>query len=121
MTAPSLPGLLEVTGEGWASGPVTLLRTHRARRLGLRPIPGPFGVLLRARSIHTYGMCAPIGVVAVSGEGIVTRSEVVPPNRLFFARKARWILETAPNPLPEVGSRLAIALTSDSRFSTLDS
>ncbi|MEX0825315.1 MAG: hypothetical protein WD184_00940 [Acidimicrobiia bacterium] len=103
------PDLLEVTTpEGWSSGPVALLNTHRARRLGLRPGPGPIGALLRTRSIHTFGMHAPIGVVALSGEGIVTRAAVVPPHRVFFAKGARWMLEVAPHPLPKAGTRLLI-------------
>lgn len=76
--------------------------------MGLRPVPGPIGVLLRTRSIHTFGMHAPIGVVALSSDGIVTRATVVPPHRVFVARRARWILEVAPTPLPKVGSRLLI-------------
>jgi hypothetical protein len=74
--------------------------------MGLRPVPGPGGALLRTRSIHTFGMHAPIGVVALSNDGVVIRVAVVPPHRLFVARRARWMLEVAPTPLPEVGTRL---------------
>lgn len=92
----------------WSPGPIVLLTTRKDRRVGLRPLPGPFGVLLRTRSIHTLGMQTPIGVVVLSSEGIVIRAAVVPPHRVIVAMRARWMLEVAPSPLPEVGSRLVI-------------
>jgi hypothetical protein len=61
---------------------------------------------LRTRSIHTFGMHAPIGVVALSSDGIVTRAAVVPPHRLFVSRRACWTLEVPTHHLPEVGTRL---------------
>ncbi|MEX2419958.1 MAG: hypothetical protein WD652_06215 [Acidimicrobiia bacterium] len=53
-------------------------------------------------------MQTPIGVVVLSSEGIVIRAAVVPPHRVIVAMRARWMLEVAPSPLPEVGSRLVI-------------
>jgi hypothetical protein len=53
-------------------------------------------------------MQTPIGAVALNPEGIVTRAAVVRPSRVFIARRVRWILEVAPNPLPQVGTRLEV-------------
>ena len=96
----------------WSSGPVVILTRHRDRRIGLRPLPGPFGALLEARSIHTFGMHAPIGVVALDKKGLVIRAAVVPPRRVLFAPTARWLLETASTDLPNKGVRLKRALDS---------
>jgi hypothetical protein len=82
--------------------------------MGLRPVPGPTGALLRTRSIHTFGMHAPIGVVALDKTGFVIRAAVVPPRRVLFAPTARWLLETASSHLPTKGDRVQLVLIRDS-------
>jgi hypothetical protein len=102
------PSPVRLESAHWSSGPTVVLTTRDDRRIGLRPLPGPFWVLLRTRSIHTFGMRIPIGVVALTSDWMVIRAAAVPPRRLFIARTARWILEVAPTPLPQVGTRLLI-------------
>ncbi len=100
------PSVVELSTPTWDSGPLLLARSSRARRIGLGPAPGPFGLLMRCTSIHTVGMGAPIGVVAVGVSGAVVAARVVPPGRLFRSREATWIAETAVGVgLPVVGDR----------------
>jgi hypothetical protein len=60
-------------------------------------------VILRCRSIHTFGMHAPIGVVALDASGKVIGTVVVPPRRVVGIRRARWIIEVPAGRLPAVG------------------
>jgi len=101
--------IFEVSTGCWSSGPLRVLTTRRDRRLGLTPSPGPFGALIRGRSIHTFGMTAPIGVIALDAKGVVRRARIVPPSRAFFAPRARWIVETPGGAVPEVGETAVVA------------
>lgn len=66
---------------------------------------GPFGLILRARSMHTVGMCHPIGAVAVDRRGRVVSATIVPPRRLWAVPGAALIIEVPVGAgLPEAGS-----------------
>jgi len=61
--------------------------------------------LIRTRSIHTFGMTTPIRVVALDAKGLVLRTRIVPPPRIFFAPRARWLVELPVGAAPEAGDR----------------
>jgi hypothetical protein len=103
----SRPRLYRIEGPGW--GVAAVLAAPHRRLAGLRPVPGPLGMLLHTRSIHTAGMSAPIAVVSVGRDGLVRRAMVVGPGRLFVDRGAAWVLECGPGSgLPAVGDRLVV-------------
>lgn len=87
----------------WRSGPLVVARTRRARRVGLKPAPGPLGLLIRCRSVHTVGMKAPLAIVALDGAGVVVWAGVVRPGRVVCPRRAVWFVETLPGTLPRIG------------------
>ncbi|HSG80255.1 MAG TPA: hypothetical protein VLD62_11790 [Acidimicrobiia bacterium] len=94
---------------GWAAPPVARLCGARLRLRGIRAVPRGWGVLLRTRSIHTFGMRKPLGVVALDGDLVVRRSRAVPPRRVVVDLGASWILEIPDgHPLPAVGASLRI-------------
>jgi hypothetical protein len=97
----------ELEGGGWSSGPVRVAASGRRRRIGLRPVPGPHGLVLRTRSIHTFGMRDPLGVVAVDDTGTVLAARSVPPGRVWTVWRAAAIIEVpVALGLPPVGTTL---------------
>ncbi len=96
--------------EGWVSPPMLVATTSSERRNGLRPAPGPFGVVLRCRSIHGFGMKVPLDVVALDGRGFILRSFVLQPRSIVHVPGAVWIAEMARSgrELPEPGTQLAV-------------
>jgi hypothetical protein len=67
-------------------------------------------VLLATRSIHGWGLTAPLQWAAIDRGGIVSAGGVLAPRRLTLApRTVRWIVETpewlAPAP---IGERLRV-------------
>jgi hypothetical protein len=64
-------------------------------------------MLLRAKSVHGFGMDHPLAVVGLDADLTVVASTVLQPRRVVRIREAVWILEVAPsNPLPPTGARL---------------
>lgn len=64
---------------------------------------------MRARSVHSFGMAAPILVVTLSEEGRVRRVMRMTPGRLFADLGCRWILELPhDHPPPRSGSLLQV-------------
>jgi len=90
---PRQPTMVRLTCDGWQSPPLILLRSRADRLRGLAPCPGPFGVLLRARSIHGFGLRSAVGFVALEGTGFVSRIGVLRPRRVVICRKATWLAE----------------------------
>lgn len=97
---------LAVTGsDGWLSRPLAIGFSRRDRRIGLRPAPGPFDLLMQTRSIHTFGMASSLRWVALDGSGHVVGVGTLSPRRLIVVRRARFILEQpAVRTLPERGA-----------------
>ena len=100
---PMIHGPFLITSPSWCSGPLRSLRDHRERRCGLRPAPGPYGALLRCRSIHTFGMGVPIAVIALDAAGAVIGARVVRPRRIALFPRAAWVVEAPVRSLPAVG------------------
>jgi hypothetical protein len=90
-------------------GPVAVLSGARRRWRGIRGVPPGWGVLLRTRSVHTFGLRAPLGVVSLDDGLVVRRSAIVGPRRVVIDPGATWILELpVTRPLPGVGASLRI-------------
>jgi uncharacterized membrane protein (UPF0127 family) len=99
--------VIEIRSDEWASGPLRVAGDRRSRRRGMRPRPGRHGLVLGARSMHTFGMRTPIGVVAVDSTGRVVASRVVPPRRVWTVRSAAAMIEVAAaGGLPKPGTML---------------
>ena len=62
--------------------------------LGRPELPPGYGVLLRAKEVHTLGMRFAIDVVYLSRTGSVLRVDTMGPGRIGpLMLRARWILE----------------------------
>ena len=98
------PVTIRLVASGWLSPPLRLACTRLERWRGLAPCPGPFGILMRTRSIHGFGLRSAIEFVAFDATGVVTRSGILRPRRIAYCRGARWIAE-----LPAGSSRPPVA------------
>ncbi len=72
---------------------VNLASSFTDRLLGLRRVEPDSGLLLRARSVHGFGMTRPFLAVGMDGNGRVVGSTVVKPWRMVWFRRCRWVLE----------------------------
>jgi hypothetical protein len=66
-------------------------------------------LLLQARSVHGFGMREPLGVVSLDPGGRVRRVEMLLPRRVFWDRRAGWVMElpiSRPPPPPGLVLRL---------------
>jgi len=122
MTGGRVPALrqhaavVEAVGPGWRSGPLVVARGWRQRWRGLRPRPGGRGLLLRARSVHGFGMREPLGVVSLGPGGQVRRVGALRRGRLFWDPGACWVMELPlSRPLPPRGAVLAVVARRPSR------
>lgn len=101
--------MAEAVGPGWRSGPLLVARSRRQRRRGLRPRPAGRGLLLRARSVHSFGMHEALGLVSLDGAGRVRRVGVLSPGGLFWDQGACWVIELPlSRPPPPVGVTLRL-------------
>ncbi|MFH1330602.1 MAG: hypothetical protein ABIJ48_08145 [Actinomycetota bacterium] len=86
-----------------------MARTRRERFGGLRPRPHGRGLLLAARSVHSFGMAEPLRVISLDARGRVRRVALLRPGRVFFDRGACWVVELpACRPAPPVGTALQV-------------
>jgi hypothetical protein len=83
-----------------------VLVTPRGRLEGLsRARHG--AVLLLTRSIHTFTMPRPIGVVVLDLDGTVVSSGAMAPRRVAFFGPRRWVIEVGSDgSLPSPGTRV---------------
>ncbi len=82
--------------------------SFRDRLLGIRA-KDVEAVLLDTSSVHTFGMNAPIELVALDGELRVVETRTVDPNRVVWVRSASHILELpAGSAVPELSRRVEI-------------
>jgi hypothetical protein len=99
-----------IRGDGWARR-ARVARGFRERLVGLRDPQGADSLLLKARSVHGFGMSHPLNVVAL-GPGLeVLDVRRLRPNRVVTVPAATYLLEipetVAP---PPVGARLEVVL-----------
>ncbi len=103
------PMTVRLVAPGWLSPPLRLATTRWERRRGLAPCPGPFGILMRTRSIHGFGLRSAIEFVALDMAGVVTRSGILRPGRVAYCGGASWIAELpAGCPRPPVDSVVSV-------------
>ena len=85
-------------------------RTHRERTRGLRGrdrlAPDEALLIERCRSVHTFGMLAPITVVFLDSSWRVIRVVRAPSGRVLFCRRARRVLESHIGADVRVGDHL---------------
>ena len=99
------PMTVRLVAPGWLSPPLRLAGTRSERRRGLAPCPGPFGILMKTRSIHGFRLQSAIEFVALDMFGVVTRSGILRPGGVAYCRGASWIAELpAGSPRPSVDS-----------------
>lgn len=95
---------------GWRCGPVTVAATARQRRRGLRPRPLGRILLLRARSVHGFGLVEDLAVVGIGRDHRVCAVRVLRPGRIVTIARCRWILELPiDHPTPAVGVWVGVA------------
>ena len=100
---------VELSTAGWSTS-AYLARSFTDRLLGnLRTPPGT-ALVLRARSVHSFGQRRPIEVVGLDGDMKVVAVKTLDPNRVTVIRSASMILELpAGSPVPEVADRVEFA------------
>ncbi len=93
---------------GWSMNAV-LARSFLDRLFGTFRAPRGTPVLLRTRSVHTFGQRRPLSVVGIDASLTVVDVRFVPPNRVVVMPGARMILEVpAGLALPDVSDRIGI-------------
>lgn len=100
---------VELSTAGWSTR-AYLARTFADRLLGnLRTPPGT-ALVLRTRSVHSFGQSRPIEVVGLDCDMKVVAVKTLDPNRVSVIRSARIILELpAGSPVPNVADRVEFA------------
>lgn len=100
---------VDLSAQGWLCPDVGVPVGFWQRLIGIaaRDIDA---VLIRAWSVHTYGLGRPIAVCAIAEDGRVLRQHTLPANSWFRTRDAAWILEMEHSARrPGVGAFLSVA------------
>lgn len=92
--------MIELRSPGWSSGPVFQPVGFWQRWRGVKALPPDVGLLIRTRSVHTFGLHHPLGVVALSPERCILAADHIRPRQVVSVPGAYEYLE-----LPE-GRRL---------------
>lgn len=101
---------VELSSRGWLGASVAVADTFRERLIGIRSKNAVGGILLRSKSIHTFGLDRAINVFALDHNGIVIASETVKPNRVVFFRRASRIVELPVEvAAPELNARVMVS------------
>jgi hypothetical protein len=99
---------VQVNAGLWSADAV-LAQGFLDRLLGNFRAPPGTPVLLRTRSIHTFGQRRPLSVVGIDAAMTVVDVRSVSPNRVAVIPGARLILEVpAGHEVPDVNQRIAI-------------
>ena len=96
---------VDLTTGGWSLCDVAIAGTHRERRRGLRGASSG-ALLIRARSIHTFGCPSGIDVVELDRTGVVEQVRSVGPRSVVVTGSAMVLEIVGGGATPEVGSRL---------------
>ena len=108
-TSRSSPCFIEATTGSWSSGPLLVARSHAERRIGLRPVCGPYGLILRGSAVSGFGMMRPLRVVGVSSKGAVVGSAALHPGGTVVMLRAALMMERPPDTEPvEPGAALVL-------------
>lgn len=75
------------------------------RLVGIKSRQASQGVLLRTRSIHSFGLGESIGVFVADRDWTVLLARKMPPNRVALFRSGKYVVELPPRrELPAVGA-----------------
>lgn len=108
--APSYRRVDAYTGD-WCLHSVVVIEGFRGRLAGLSR--GHHALLIRTRSVHTFTMRSPIGIVCIAPDGLVVATTILEPRHVVVCRPARWILEVrTPARLPPVRSLVRLVPSS---------
>ncbi len=83
-----------MSGDGrWISPPLSFAVTPLQRLRGLRPDPAGRGLLVRAQSVHGFGMRCALTVVGIDRSGGVCAIRRLRRRRIVVVGSATWLLE----------------------------
>jgi uncharacterized membrane protein (UPF0127 family) len=100
---------VRLAANGWSVEAMCAL-TFYERWRGLRGAPAHSRLLMESSSVHTFGMHTPISVVMIDSDLRVVRAQSLPPNRVVYDRRARFMLELPElSAVPPLGAPLEIA------------
>jgi hypothetical protein len=86
-----------------------MARSFADRFLGVRRAPAGSVVVIRARSVHGFGLRQPLEVVGLDAEMRVVATSTLRPNRVIVLPSARMIVELPPGqPVPERGDLVEV-------------
>lgn len=74
--------------------------------IGRPPPPSGYGMKLRTKQVHTFGMKFPIDAVYLAADGTVLRVVRLSPRKLGpFVLRAKWVIELAADEANRLGIR----------------
>lgn len=86
--------------DGWESGPVLAAHSFRDRLVGLHASSSGFGMLIRGRSVHGFGMREPLLAIGLDAGRRVVGFRILRPHRVIWFQEVRAILELSVGSQP---------------------
>ncbi|MFQ5517513.1 MAG: hypothetical protein ACE5E8_08045 [Acidimicrobiia bacterium] len=103
------PKSLFVDGPGFGPAPVQAALGMRRRFGGIKTMPRGWSLLLRARSVHGFGLRLPVNVARLDETGLVLEVRLLQRRRMLWWRRPQLLLEVAPGLSPPAqGARLIV-------------
>jgi uncharacterized membrane protein (UPF0127 family) len=97
-----------LSSSGWEMSGL-LARTFLDRLLGVRRAPPGSALVIRARSVHGFGMRQPLRVIGLDADMRVVSTRTLRPNRVMVIPSARILVELPPSqPGPRIGDRVEV-------------
>jgi uncharacterized membrane protein (UPF0127 family) len=97
---------VELSTGDW-SARAHLARSFTDRLLGNLAVPCDAAVVLRTRTVHSFGQKSPIEIVGIDAHMRVVATRTLMPNRITILSSARMIIELPPgSPVPSVADRI---------------
>lgn len=97
---------VELFTDDW-SARAYLARSFTDRLRGNRALPPDSAVVLRTRTVHSFGQREPIEIVGIDAQMRVVTTRTLLPNRITLLSSARMILELpCGSPVPAVADRI---------------
>lgn len=99
---------VDLSSPGWQmSGLVA--RTFLDRFLGMRRAPPGSALVIRARSVHGFGIRHEIPVIGLDADMRVVSTRTLRPNRVIVVPSARLLVELPRGrPMPRIGDRVEV-------------
>jgi hypothetical protein len=100
---------VELSTTGWSA--IAFLATSFTDRLfGRFRLPPGAGLVIPARSVHSFGQREPMEIIGVDGRMRVVAARTLQPGRVALVRSARMIVELpAGSPVPAISDRVVIS------------